>query len=92
MIPQDADPGALIEFQRSELFDHAGMRQDPNLAFPLERLRELAVTGRIGSVAPRHVSFMGSITAPGRLVRDTAPEAARLLVEDRVQAAVLVPV
>jgi len=74
------------------VFDHAGIRQDPNLAFPLDRLRELAALGRIGSVAPRHLSFMGSITAPGRLIRDTAPEAARLFVEDGVQAALLVPV
>jgi D-proline reductase (dithiol) PrdB len=91
VIPEDVEMRALVESQRSELFDHAGIRQDPNLAFPLERLRELAA-GRIGSVAPRHLSFMGSITAPGRLVRDTAPAAARLLVEDGVHAAVLVPV
>lgn len=92
VIPREADTGTLVELQRSEVFDHAGIRQDPNLAFPLDRLRELAALGRIGSVAPRHLSFMGSITAPGRLIRDTAPEAARLFVEDGVQAALLVPV
>ncbi len=43
-------------------------------------------------MAPRHLSFMGSVTAPGRLVRDTAPRAAELLVEDRVDVALLVPV
>jgi D-proline reductase (dithiol) PrdB len=91
-IPAEADVHHLLEFQRSQAFDHSGMRKDPNLAFPLQRLRELADRGRIGSVGPRHLSFMGSITAPGRLVRDTAPEAARLLVEDGVDAALLVPV
>ena len=40
----------------------------------------------------RHLSFMGSITAPGRLLRDTAPEAARLLKEDGVDLAFLTPV
>jgi hypothetical protein len=35
---------------------------------------------------------MGSITAPGRLIRDTAPEAAEWLVEDEVDVALLVPV
>lgn len=35
----------------------------------------------IGEVAPRHLSFMGSITAPGRLIRDTAPDAVARLVE-----------
>ena len=46
----------------------------------------------IGSVNRRHLSFMGSIPAPGRLIRDSAPAAAQLLVEDRVDAALLVPV
>jgi hypothetical protein len=35
---------------------------------------------------------MGSITAPGRLTRDTAPVAARRLRDDGVDAALLVPV
>lgn len=92
VIPDDADLGTLIEQQRSESFDHTGIRQDPNLAFPLDRLHELAARGRIGSANRRHLSFMGSITAPGRLIRDSAPEAGRILVEDGVQAALLVPV
>ena len=52
----------------------------------------MAAEGRIGEVNHRHLSFMGSITAPGRLVRDHAPEAARLLVSDGVDVALLVPV
>jgi D-proline reductase (dithiol) PrdB len=82
----------LGEFHRSESFDHAGIAKDRNVAFPLDRLRELALSGEIGKVAPRHLSFMGSITAPGRLLKHTAPEAARLLVEDEVDVALVVPV
>lgn len=92
VLPADTDVAALIESHKSSAFDHAGVRADPNLAFPLDRLAELADRGRIGSVAPRHLSFMGSITAPGRLVRDTAPQAAALLVADAVDVALLVPV
>jgi D-proline reductase (dithiol) PrdB len=55
-------------------------------------VRELAAQDGIGSVNHRHLSFMGSITAPGRLVRDPAPAAARLLVQDQVDVALLVPV
>ncbi|MFQ5512814.1 MAG: glycine/sarcosine/betaine reductase selenoprotein B family protein [Myxococcota bacterium] len=91
-IPGDADVAQLVDTHRSESFDHTGMTQDPNLAFPIDRIRELAARGRIGEPAPRHLSFMGSILAPGRLVRDTAPEAARRLREDGVDAALLVPV
>jgi D-proline reductase (dithiol) PrdB len=91
-IPGDVDLRTLRETHRSESFDHSGLHQDPNLALPLDRLRELAQRGRIGSLNRRHISLMGSITAPGRLTRDTAPEVARRLQEDGVDAALLVPV
>lgn len=91
-IPVDADLSSLLEMHRSETFDHTGLRSDPNLAFPLDRFRELVAAGRIGALNHRHLSFMGSITAPGRLMRETAPEAARRLAADGVDAALLVPV
>jgi D-proline reductase (dithiol) PrdB len=91
-IPSDADPAALVDSHRSQAFDHAGMRRDPNLAFPIERARELVARGRVGSLAQRHLSFMGSITATARLVRDSAPRAARALVRQEVDVALLVPV
>ena len=61
-------------------------------AAAIDRIRELVASGRIGSVAESHLSFMGSITSPGRLVRDTAPQAAQHLVDQRVDIALLVPV
>lgn len=91
-IPVEASVESLVDTHRSETFDHEGIRRDPNLAFPLDRLRELVQAGRIGSLNSRHLSFMGSITAPGRLIRKTAPEAARRLAADGVDAALLVPV
>jgi D-proline reductase (dithiol) PrdB len=91
-IPADADVSSLIDTHRSEAFDHAGLREDGNLVFPIDRLRELAERGRIGSLSRRHLSFMGGITAPGRLVQHTAPEAVRQLVGDAVDAALLIPV
>ncbi|HEX7681075.1 MAG TPA: glycine/sarcosine/betaine reductase selenoprotein B family protein, partial [Thermoanaerobaculia bacterium] len=92
IIPSDAGVSTLIDTHRSETFDHTGIQSDPNLAFPLDRLHELARERRIGRVNSRHLSFMGSITSPGRLIRDTAPAAARLLAEDAVDIALLVPV
>jgi len=55
-------------------------------------VRELGERGRIGSLNRRHFSFMSSITAPGRLIQTTAPQAVRTLVEDAVEVALLVPV
>jgi D-proline reductase (dithiol) PrdB len=91
-IPGDIDVSKLREHHRSESFDHQGLAEDPNLAFPIDRLRELVARGRLGGLNRRHLSFMGSITAPGRLLRDSLPEAARLFEEDEVDVALLVPV
>ena len=91
-IPADAGVRTLIDTHRSETFDHSGIAADPNLAFPLDRLHELARDGVVGRVHRRHLSFMGSITATARLVKERAPEAARLLADDRVDVALLVPV
>ncbi len=91
-IPADVEVSRLVDTHPSKSFDHSGLAQDPNLAFPIERVRELAATGRIGEVNHRHLSFCGRITAPGRLIRDTAPQAADWLVADGVDVALLVPV
>ena len=91
-IPSDVDVSILLDTHRSETFDHTGLGRDPNLAFPIDRVRELEEEGRIGSVNRRHLSFMGSITAPGRLTKRTAPEAVRWLANDGVDVALLVPV
>ena len=91
-IPADTDVSTLMDTHRSDLYDHSGLRQDPNLAFPLDRLGELVGSRRIGSLNQRNLSFMGSITAPGRLIKKTAPAAVRKLVEDAVDIALLVPV
>jgi D-proline reductase (dithiol) PrdB len=92
VVPADIDVQSLKEYHRSDAFDHSGVEADRNLGMPLDRLRELAAVGFIGEVAPRHVSLMGSITAPGRLVKHTLPRVAGLLLEDAVDVALLVPV
>jgi D-proline reductase (dithiol) PrdB len=91
-IPGHVNASILIDTHRSETFDHTGLAGDPNLAFPIDRVRELAERGRVGSVNERHLSFMGSITAPGRLTKRTAPDAVRRLAEDGVDVALLIPV
>lgn len=88
----DVDVAELIDTHRSESFDHTGMAKDRNVAFPLDRLRELVQRRRIGSVNHRHLSLMGSITAPGRFIKQNAPEAAQRFVQDKVDVALLVPV
>lgn len=91
-IPSDTDVATLIESHRSNLFNHVAVKQDPNLSFPIDRMRELEKNGRIGSVNHRHLSFMGSITASRRLVNNTLPEVVNLLKMDAVDVALLIPV
>lgn len=91
-IPGDARLDLLTMHHRSDAFDPAPLAADRNVAFPLDRVRELAASGDIGRVAARHLSFMGSITQPERLISESAPAAAALLVNDGVDIALLVPV
>lgn len=92
VVPRNTEPGELSDSHRSESFDHTAMEADPDLAFPLTRIRELADEGFLGEVAPRHLSYMGSITAPEHLMRESAPAGAAVLIEDQVDLALLVPV
>ena len=91
-IPSDVDVSSLIETHRSDAFDHKGIRLDPNLAFPVDRLRELSEAGIIGALNHRYLSIMGSVTAPGRLLKRTIPQVVPKLVEDQVDMAILIPV
>ena len=90
LIPGDLDYADLTMSHVSVNFDRSGYQQDPNVIFPLELLRQLEANGEIGSVARWHYSFMGA-TDPSRMA-ETAPQVAKLLKEDEVTAAILVPV
>ena len=90
IIPADVAEADIAMSHVSVNFDRSGYQQDPNIAFPLERLREMEANGEIGSVAKWHYSFMGA-TDPSRMA-ETALQVARLLKEDNVTAAILVPI
>ncbi len=82
----------MVQSHASIGFDHTGIYRDINLAFPLDRLRELAEAGTIGSLAANYYSFMGAQRNPTKLIEETAPEVARLLNEEEVDAVLLVPI
>ena len=70
--------------------DRNGYRRDLNVIYPIDRLRELAVKGVIGSVAKAHFSVMGS-TDPAAMI-ESADGIATALHADGVNAVVLCPV
>jgi D-proline reductase (dithiol) PrdB len=90
VIPGDAAPDDLAISHISTNFDRTGFQSDWNVMMPLERLREMASDGEIGSVADYHYSFMGA--SDPRAMEPTARRLASLLAADNVDAVVLAPV
>jgi len=76
-----------------DYYDHRDADKDLNIVLPLTRLEELNHEGVIGGVAPFHYSFMGHIDGRHvlRLLTETAPEVARRLKREHVDAVVLTP-
>ncbi|MBI1779486.1 MAG: selenoprotein B glycine/betaine/sarcosine/D-proline reductase [Proteobacteria bacterium] len=90
VIPSATRPDQLLLSHISINFDRTGFQEDWNVVFPLDRLRELAAAGVIGSLAATHYSFMGA-TDPLQM-RASAHEVAGRLKQERVDAVLLSPV
>ena len=90
VIPSTTRPEELLISHISINFDRTGFQEDWNVVFPLDRLRELAAEGAIGSVAQTHYSFMGA-TDPAQM-EPHARELAGRLKQDAVDAVILSPV
>ncbi len=71
-------------------FDRTGFVQDHNVVLPIDRLKEKAAKGEIGSVARYHYSFMGAL--PPTSMIDAANSLAKTLRGDEVDGLILVPV
>ena len=90
VIPGDVEADDLVMSHISVNFDRSGFQQDLNVVFPIDRLRELAADGAIGSVADYHYSFMGA-TDPQEM-EPTVRHLAGLFKGDAVDGVLLVPV
>jgi D-proline reductase (dithiol) PrdB len=60
VIPAETPANDLVMSHISVNFDRTGFQQDLNVVFPIDRLRELAAAGSVGSMAAVHYSFMGA--------------------------------
>jgi D-proline reductase (dithiol) PrdB len=76
-----------------DYYDHADADRDINIVFPLERLKEFEEEGLIGEVADKHYGFMGHIDKGhiDTLITSQAPEVARRLKNNNVDAVILTP-
>jgi D-proline reductase (dithiol) PrdB len=71
-------------------FDRTAFQRDVNVAYPIDRMRDLAAAGIIGAVADTHYSVMGS-TDPQTMTA-TADAVVGRLAQERVDAVLLCPV
>lgn len=65
--------------------------QDLNCLLPLDRLEELAASGKVRSAAPSHYSFMGYLLDPRDLLEKSIPLMIQNLRAEAVDAAVFIP-
>jgi len=90
VIPAATPAEDVVMSHVSVNFDRTGFQEDLNVVFPIERLREAAASGAVGSLAAYHYSFMGAASI--RAMEAKARELAGLLRQDRVDAVILSPV
>jgi len=89
-LPATLDAGDIVMSHVSVNFDRHGFAADLNVIYPIDRLRELAAAGVIGSVAATHYASMGA-TDPATMAATTAQLVGQLR-QDRVDAVLLSPV
>ena len=73
-------------------YDLRDAREDINVVFPIDGLRDLAGAGEIGGLGPRAYTFMGGIYSARKVREDLAAELSDRLVADGVDVVLLVPV
>jgi D-proline reductase (dithiol) PrdB len=66
-------------------------RRDPNCAFPIEPLRQLAAEGVIGGLAENFFSCMGAVYSKRRVDEEVAPAIYEAFAAEGVDVAYLVP-
>ena len=90
IIPEDIPDSDLVMSHVSTNFDRIGFMKDVDVAFPINRLKELAKEGFIQSVAKFHFSFMGA--TPPEQMRPNVREIIATMKADNVNSVVLCPV
>lgn len=70
-------------------YDNGPANEDINCVYPLDRFKEMQAEGKIGEFSPTGYSFMGMINDTDTLINESAPEVARALKQDGVDAVFL---
>ena len=92
VIPSNINSNELEEYQKSNSFDHSGIKTDPFSALPIPHLVDLYNKGFIGSVNPRHISLMGANINTSKLIKKSIPDIVQIFKEDKVDIVLFIPV
>ncbi len=90
LIPRDTPTTELRTAHFA--YDQTDARRDPNVIFPLDRLRELVDEGVIGSLSENAVAFMGGIYSTRRMEAETAELILQQCTAQEPDLVLLVPV
>jgi hypothetical protein len=72
-------------------YDIRGVQVDPNVAFPIDHLRNFVAEGLIGEILPDAYSFVGAASQL-QIINHAGPKWVDMLTAQDVEAALLVPV
>jgi D-proline reductase (dithiol) PrdB len=76
-----------------DYYDHKDADKDINIVFPIDRLKEMRAEGEIKEIAEINYGFMGHIDEQHlkTLINVIAPEIAKRLKKNNIDAAILTP-
>ena len=89
-VIRDETPPERLQITHAH-YDHQHVIADHEVSLPVIHFHQLVKDGVIGRCYPWLFSFMGYLPEPRQLITETAPEVARLLRADGVDAAFLTP-
>jgi D-proline reductase (dithiol) PrdB len=88
-FPSATAAAELLQSHTSIGFDRTAIQQDLNVAFPLDRVRELVERGELGSLASTYYSFIGALRNPVGIEQETGPQVAHPLLGDGVEVVLI---
>ncbi|MDA1036422.1 MAG: glycine/sarcosine/betaine reductase selenoprotein B family protein [Chloroflexi bacterium] len=91
VIPANTPLRDIVQSHTSIGFDRTAFMRDINVSFPVNRLNELVARGVVGSLSTNFYSFMEALRNPSKIVEETGPVVAKLLIEDGVDVVFLTP-
>lgn len=91
IIPEKTHPKDILQSHVSIGFDRVPVYKDINVSYPIDRLRELAATGKVASLSSIYISFMGAQRNPRHIIEEAAPEVSTLLKNEGVDLVLITP-